>query len=592
MPDTYIVFPGLQDMESASVLYQPGIGPSQANISVPAGRVNFNLLTHGDLILVYKNTPAVIWKRAAVESVTFDIADDQTYQITILDRRWMWRYGEISGRYNARDKTTANIAPNAVEKTPRELCTLLLNAMGEQGYDVSQVPEDTRPDIEWDKANPAQELSDLCDKLGVRIVLDYDDKVRLKAVGTGNLFPDIPESLISPSLSVPKLTRPYKFRVYSNVARFETRFELEFVGEDVDGDFKPLRLLSYAPDSAHETGGMDPTHTWLKNGGIPEKAAELAKKTCFRYARIKSPVADLKLDKLFDFKAADIKPEHCKFFDEILVSTADGKFKKAYAIGRFEDSKYAPPNPKEVSYLTPPEKWRRWEGEVSVDSAKKLIIFDKPCFWVKLSRASHTDDWTFETLLAKMYLHTSFQLTLPTFGDYRLWVEQQVPGALVNQAGTEIHMEESIEFAVKHNFAEAAPGNPLSEHMVRTPLAGPAGMTTTLAQSQPELQAVSNHIKKRYDQQIGGTAVYNGIHASHTNQFRDFSLDGIRDMVIWNFGAQQAPRTTLVINERANPYFPLPEERKRNRALDRLVRNLQGKVLQQAIGGSKKEDGK
>ena len=89
--------------------------------------------------------------------------------LSLLDRRWKWKYGAISGRYNLRTK--AGALDRETERTPQELATLLLTAMGESGFSVVDLPNLARPEIDWVGANPAGELAALCESLGCRVVL-------------------------------------------------------------------------------------------------------------------------------------------------------------------------------------------------------------------------------------------------------------------------------------------------------------------------------------------------------------------------------------------------------------------------------------
>ena len=117
--------------------------------------------------------------------------DDRTWDLPILDRRWKWRFGEISGSYNVRrpDKTYKR------EKTPQELAALCLEAMGEQRdrWDVSRLPNFARPEILWKVDNPASMLDELVSQLGCTWTLDYfSDQVVIWPLGEGVDLPEGP----------------------------------------------------------------------------------------------------------------------------------------------------------------------------------------------------------------------------------------------------------------------------------------------------------------------------------------------------------------------------------------------------------------
>jgi hypothetical protein len=101
--------------------------------------------------------------------------DGQTYILTILDRRWKWQGGEISGRYNQVDQR-GKLVPWSI-RSPAELAKLCLEKMGERNYSINlpqglpasagqQVERLLRPGenfpqslanppVVWDRTNPA-----------------------------------------------------------------------------------------------------------------------------------------------------------------------------------------------------------------------------------------------------------------------------------------------------------------------------------------------------------------------------------------------------------------------------------------------------
>jgi hypothetical protein len=132
-------------------------------------------------------------------------------QVSILDRRWRWRFGQISGTYNIRrdDASLEQGQAGAIssERTPQQLATLCLEAMAESQFDVSDLPNDARPTVEWDREVPAQALAALCDQLGTQVVLQLDNRVALRRVGQGAELPPIDALQRSSSSAVQHATR-------------------------------------------------------------------------------------------------------------------------------------------------------------------------------------------------------------------------------------------------------------------------------------------------------------------------------------------------------------------------------------------------
>ncbi len=110
-------------------------------------------------------------------------------RLALLDHRWRWRFGQISGTYNVRRddsqlQKNADDADNS-ERTPQQLATLCLEAMGETQFDVGDLPNESRPSVEWDCVVPADALAALCDQLGCRVVLQLNNRVALRRAGVG-----------------------------------------------------------------------------------------------------------------------------------------------------------------------------------------------------------------------------------------------------------------------------------------------------------------------------------------------------------------------------------------------------------------------
>lgn len=115
-------------------------------------------------------------------------ADTENFRATFIarDRRCRWgRKDPISGEYNRRD-ADGNITGE--EKTAPELADLLLAAIGESA-DTSALPSAAKPHVNWEYANPAEKLRDLCNRYGVVICLGADDTVKLWKIGEGETLP-------------------------------------------------------------------------------------------------------------------------------------------------------------------------------------------------------------------------------------------------------------------------------------------------------------------------------------------------------------------------------------------------------------------
>lgn len=242
-PQGLLSYPGIkQQTGNWSMTLSHGITPSVATLTAvpqvdaipPIGTLK---ISYGGETISFPSARVVSYRPGLG-------LDGQSVQIAIQDRRWRWKYGRIDGRYNIR-RPDGTIEPDT-EKTPRELLALLFDAEKEQGYDLSRVPNVTRPYVDWVAANPMQAAADLCDDLSCRIVLGLDNRVRVWPVGVGSQLPaGGTRSDAAAILALPE--RPDSVFVAGGPALFESEWALEAVGLDIDGSVKPIDDLTYKP---------------------------------------------------------------------------------------------------------------------------------------------------------------------------------------------------------------------------------------------------------------------------------------------------------------------------------------------------------
>jgi hypothetical protein len=321
-----------------------GITPNAIMLDlVPLDIRNLNYGTRqGNLVLRYDGATLTV-PDCVIDAATINMDESGTvYSFSILDRRWRWQYGSISGHYNRRTETGKlidNEDPEFAEnyvlhtlKSPQQLAQLLLLAMGENAarIDVSALPAGTGPEMLWEVANPARELASLVEMFGCRIVYCLDDKVRIYKLGQAwddvgqerrwanreeraaerrvqrlarlsgvPTNPPLPNPLpvIRYSESVDIVESPRHIEIFTSPTLYQWDFELEAVGLDKDGVVKLLKDLSYAPNKAKDDGGFtgdvgsfSPIHG-ANLGAEDEELNELAKKSVCRWYRVKMPVS-------------------------------------------------------------------------------------------------------------------------------------------------------------------------------------------------------------------------------------------------------------------------------------------------------------
>lgn len=286
-------FPGIAQVMAGTVNFGHGITPTGFQLTIVPQPSNV-IVEIADLTLEYNNETLVFKDcRADQAAYSFD-ANGNVIALTILDRRWRWQFGRISGEYNVRreDNTIEKIdngdpafAVEDSERTPQQLARLLLTAAGETvaADAVNELPNDTLPYVNWDVANPMSELANLCDMLGCRVVLGLDNVVRVRKLNVGQPLP--PDGLMRYGASVDYFNGPDQVSVVSAPVRYQHDFELEAVGLDVDGSVKLLDDLSYVPEGGW--GSLD-----IFTGGVLvdlTSGRSLAHKSVFRWYRVKVP---------------------------------------------------------------------------------------------------------------------------------------------------------------------------------------------------------------------------------------------------------------------------------------------------------------
>lgn len=254
------------------------------------------------------------------------------WTLPILDRRWKWQWGWIDGSYNVPEPDGVSLRR---EKTPQELASLLLDAMAEDGYDVSRLPDDdnSRPHVEWSSAHPATELDTLCQSLDCIIVLNpLTNKVELWPNGDSRDSPtlptDLPYSGIGYSAVYP--AQPKEVVVEAGPTLFQATFSTNAVGLDVDGTWQLLEDLSYMPDGGWLNDSIWPPNgfaLWVdgtyQDGGRTLEICDLADQTvfrCFKIVETTGTVGEWDVELLTN---TDLEPQSLKDF-RLFDSLAEG----------------------------------------------------------------------------------------------------------------------------------------------------------------------------------------------------------------------------------------------------------------------------
>lgn len=270
-------FPGIQQIRRASFTLSHGITPSSALIEIVPQQ---NIITENGTLTFAFGTVLLQFHDCQVvtASIRRSTGQGSILSFRLIDRRWKWRYGYALAQRNVR--TYLEEIDTDSEWTPQELAGALLEDMGETRYDVSALPNLSRPEVSWEFSNPAAELQKLVSSLGCRIVLGLDNRVTIQRTGVGRDLPSNDQRREGYGVTIPQ--RPDSLLLVGGPTRYQYAMRLEAVGEDTDGAIRPIEELSYRPfygwEDSHPDDLLD----------IEDKEhRQLAVKTVYRMYRIK-----------------------------------------------------------------------------------------------------------------------------------------------------------------------------------------------------------------------------------------------------------------------------------------------------------------
>jgi hypothetical protein len=270
-------FPGIQQIVGCSVVCSHGISPGSIVLTI-APQLDFE--AEGGTLTISDGNSSVAFPDCKVDRHSLERnSAGLIWRLTILDRRWKWAWGQISGSYNLCNDDGSFRSDTAM--SPQGLAALCLNALGETGYNVGRLPNTARPWIEWNFDRPAAALAQLCDELGCRVVLRLDNTVSIEVIGLGNQLPT--DGIADNSLTIDPPEQPDQMAVACGRDRFQVDFPLQAVGLNSDNTWVPIDQLSYRP--AAGWSAVDLPYFTL----VAEADRQQAKATVFRCYQIAFP---------------------------------------------------------------------------------------------------------------------------------------------------------------------------------------------------------------------------------------------------------------------------------------------------------------
>ncbi len=529
-------FPGIEAITDASMSFTHGISPAVATITMAP---QASPIAEGGLLWFVFGNVVVSFPDCKIDdgSLQWD-GEGQKWLLQILDRRWKWAWGEISGHYNVRHDDGTIMT--GTEKTPQELAALCFEATDEPDYSVGDLPNEARPSVEWDHAVPMEALASLCDGFACRVVLQLNNRVRICKAGIGGNLPS--GAIASDEASIDPPERPQKITVVCGPTRYQQDIVLEAVGEDNDENktILPIDELDYKPAGGW---GFPPFFDNVFAAGN-ETDMELCVGSVFRMYRIPIELDGLQVEGFDGERVADM--QHLIVEDEQVVTREENGVtinKPAEVLGvyfRYEDDYANTPADTIYRHGNSDSKNRGF----TLDRARGIIIFSQPVW-----RNTGTTEIVVDA--AQLKLRTAVSVRDADTLAFVRWSKEREIGTI--ETPTRYVMHEELAKTWK-NGVEQIP----HKHDVE------AACSDFL-----------DGIEAEYDTDTPQTRKYNGLVA--------ISLDGAIQHVTWSVGGQGATTTASRNTEQLHRVVPF----KHRRALEKLrkeVRDTPGRHFEDRLG--------
>jgi hypothetical protein len=512
MIPTTITYPGIENISRWSYVRSRGIVPGTFILdAVPAALTAAPAtlrITYGDREFEFPNM-------VATEETLLQASKVRGFnmKIHLRDHRWRWKFGSISGRYNVRlpnglvDPTTA--------KTPAELATLCLQAMGEANFDVNRMPAGMWPPANWQGDNPAECLDKLCRYVACEIVCGELGRVEIWPLGMGSELPD--GAFINPPWPLIPQNKPQAIVVRGGPTVFQSRLKLAAVARNAETSLPLTTLAPYAADvngspfslpdidtNQERTDAFQSVYKWFYTRTqadgthtLPGSTTAISKGTQYRL-----------LNTLID---SWLNP------DNMRVPVIPGVLGKFWPYGSDAD---------ETTTII------NYNGQFSIDAVRNLVTFPLPVWNL---------DSTGTLKAPELYLNCAYHVASIT-GELESF---QAVGIVGGPIGTRVLHRPEIFYSVKHSYSVS---NAIE------------GTVSTLAAAQMEAAAYIAVFGLSYTESEQRTIEWGGL--------ENVKLDGRIAQLTMEGGI--AHRTLMRGSRMAEHciFGPTSQEQRRNRFMD------------------------
>jgi hypothetical protein len=565
----YAAWPNVRGCISCSYTCSHGISPGVASLIVPPNINPAAVPQFGNLV-IGDGARKVTLRGCRVDSVRqINYGDGYAWLITILDRRWQWRYGSIDGWYN---QTHSNpdelglppgeyVVRNGIyipgtERSPRQLMKLCLRMMRVRSYIIEPFDDTIRPEINWYGVNPAAALQEVCSSVNARVVYSAprDTVIITPLGGKAGLLPTTPMLSNSPGIKFQSRVSAVQLQVGPTI--FTDYLPLEPVGFEEDGRIRPLDELSYQPENG-----------WWKYH--PEIAPEMVVQGESKDVETSKKLAQQSLLKIFRIKVSS--DDRLSVCNKVVVTTRQ----QIYMLGRI----FSPERDIKGQYVTKDAfvigecQNRTIQGgkiaeyefgsplpiAFSVDGERGLVVFSRPVYKIVGTAPNYQP-----MPPQQLYIYTSMHVRHPQTLQYisGIWLRRFGPdtGAPPRHI---IRSDLKAMYQAIRNVSKSSGDNLFQLAEIQT--------------NESEVARAADYYMKATQVSAGGeatvrTATFAGIYP--------ISCNGAVHQVTWSVGLGQPPTTTVGVNTEYDYVVPPYPERRRIERLERPLTRLDDKPTQ------------
>jgi len=194
-----------------------------------------------------------------------------TWSVIGFDRRYKWRFCQVSGDYNRRKPD--GTLDTTTQKSPAELATLLGTALFES-IDTSRMPSGVFPRALWRNQRADLALQALCDYVACEVVLNpTNDKVEIWPLGLGQTSPTGVTEILPKYRFYNRKDIPSRVEVHGGGSTYQSKLQLRTVMRNDNNDQKLItnwEALPYASVGAESPFSFPSITSTVRRGNAYE----------------------------------------------------------------------------------------------------------------------------------------------------------------------------------------------------------------------------------------------------------------------------------------------------------------------------------